>query len=501
MKKKIILIFIILVLLILGAIFIFAPKKIEKLSNVKIIDTYGKEITNYEENTIPFTIKKENEQIEVYINGKKYNNERIYNIGKYEIITKQGFKKEKSTIKINKTEKKKENTYKIYVISETLQTLLANLNISNDVDQKGFLWTARTSTINIDKIKNNIPNLEISKNNGELEIGQFKEKIVPELKEYIEKILKEDPKACFELYMEEDKFYLELELFGKIGLDDSRYEVTMYTNGTLGYTRKYDMTQKDKYERFSEEKEDYIKIVEKIKNNTIETNGYPGSYLVDKNSSVFGQNLNFDYMYISTLVRDNIKLLLQYPDMVTFEDEKVSSEMEKANIIKLVVQDEFAKLKDKEKEVFFDNIELNKEELDKNYFTDISKEYLIITGTVPFYGEYTKKEKFEEVIKQIAKEYANKYILLYKPHPRAIPNEQQEKFLNNLGIKVLPGKLPMEAISFIYPNLKLGGFDSSLYLSTDKGKTLFFFAKDKSELWSPLDVLYDTMFSEAKFYN
>ena len=82
-----------------------------------------------------------------------------------------------------------------------------------------------------------------------------------------------------------------------------------------------------------------------------------------------------------------------------------------------------------------------------------------------------------------------------------MPTEEQEKYLNDLGIKVLPGKLPMEAICFIYPSLKLGGFDSSLYLSTDEGKTLFFFAKNQTELWNPLDLLCDTLFANVKFYN
>ena len=97
--------------------------------------------------------------------------------------------------------------------------------------------------------------------------------------------------------------------------------------------------------------------------------------------------------------------------------------------------------------------------------------------------------------------YGNEYIILYKPHPRAIPTQEQEEFFNSLDIKVLPGRLPMEAISFVYPNLKLGGFGSSLYLSVDKGKTLFFIANNKQELVSPLDELYDSLFSDAKFYN
>lgn len=511
MKKKIIsvIIIVLLIAIISTVIYKIASRKNKDFTSIKILDTYGMQIENYNENTMPFVIQKENKKTNIYVNGKEYNNERIYEIGEYEILYKKGKQEEKKIIKINKVKKTEENTYKIYVISETLQTLLANLNISDEINQKGFVWTARTSTVNIEKIKKNIPNLKISQHNGELKSDEFKNLVIPEIKEYIKTILTENSNAYFELYMEEDKFYLDLELFGKIGLNDSRYNVTMYTNGTLGYTREYEMTKKDKYEKFNKEKEEYVKIVSEIKNNTMETNDIPGSYLkakaylgeVEIENELFVSQLNFDYMYISTLVRNNIKLLLQYPEMVIFEDEKVSAEMKNANIEKIVIQDEFNKLEDKEKKIFFDNIDLNKEELDKNYFSDENKEYLIITGTTPFYGEYGSRLKFENVIKQVVKDYSDKYVILYKPHPRELPNKQQEKFLNDLGIKVLPGKLPMEAICFVYPNLKLGGFDSSLYMSTDEGKTLFFFAKDKTELWSPLDVLYDTVFSDAKFYN
>ena len=482
MKKKIViaLIVVVLAIAIWGAIYIFAPRKVEKLSNVKIIDTYGNEIENYEENTMPFTIEKDKEDVKILVNGKEYNNgERIYKVGEYKVLVEYENKKELSNITIKPVEKTEENTYKIYVVSETLQTLLANLNISSNVNQKGFIWTARTSTLDMEKMKENIPNLQISNNNGTVEPGVFKENILPEIKEYVKKVLQEDKNAYFELYMEEDKFYVELELFGKIGLDDSRYEVIMYTNGTLGYVRQYEITESNKYERFCQEKEDYMNIVETVKNNTIETNGYPGSYLVDAKSQVFAQELNLDYMYISTLLRDNIKLYLQFPEMIKFEDEEISKEMEIAKIEKIVMKDEFSKLDEQEKEIFFENISLNKEELDQNYFTDETREYLIITGTTPFYGEYNNQEKFESIIKQVNQDYGEKYVILYKPHPRALPTEEQEKFLNNLGIKVLPGKLPMEAISFVYPNLKLGGFDSSLYMSTDKGETLFFFAADK----------------------
>lgn len=500
-KKYIIIAVLIIVIIAVASIIIInQPKKVEKLADIKILDSYQNEITDYNQNSSAFTIEKEKDEDKIYVNGKEYNSgERIYKVGTYKVVVKSETKNEKSIVKINEVEKKEENTYRIYVISETLQTLLANLDISSNTNQKGFLWTARTTTVNLDKVKQNIPNLQLSNNNGKLEATKFKDIVVPELKEYIKNVLKEDKNACFELYMEEDKFYLELELFGKIGLDDSRYNVIMYTNGTLGYVRQYEMTGANKYERYLKEKEDYFNIVEQIKNNTKEINDYPGSYLVDKESPVFGPEFNLDYMYISTL-RNNIKLMLQYPEMIKFEDEKVSKDMEKANIEKIVVQEKFDKLNENAKNVFFDNIELNKEELDKNYFTDANAKYLVITGTVPIY-ENIGEEKFKEIIDKVKNDYGEEYTMLYKPHPRAIPTKEQEDYFNSKGIKVLPGSLPMEAISFVYPNLQLGGFGSSLYLSVDEGKTLFFFANGKEDLVEPLNKLYDSLFSQAKFYN
>ena len=110
------------------------------------------------------------------------------------------------------------------------------------------------------------------------------------------------------------------------------------------------------------------------------------------------------------------------------------------------------------------------------------------------------QENFERLIKQVYEIYNEDYIILYKPHPSALPDESQEQFLNGLEIKVLPGTIPMEAISFIYPNLKLGGFDSSLYMSADAGKTEFFFVPNKEELVPPLNQLYDDLFSDSEFY-
>lgn len=500
-KSKVISVIAIIGIIILLILLYFSmPKKVENLSNITLKDAYGSEITDYNENVKAFTIEKHNENEKVFVNGEEYiEGKRFYEIGNYEIKVKEGMKVKKSTVKINEVEKNEENVYHIYVIAETLQTLLASLELSNDIEQQGFLWTARTSTVDLEKIKEKMPNMKLSANNGELNATDFRYKAIPEIKEYIQNILQADDNAYFKLYMAEDTFYLDLELFGKIGLNDTRYDVTMYTNGTLGYVREYELTQANKYERFLQEKKDYNNIVIGVKDNTKEYNDYPGSYMVDHNSELFNVDFNFDYMYLSTL-RPNIKLLLQYPEMVKFEDKNIEKEMENANIEKVVATEEFGKLDEKEQNNFFEFVSLDKQELDEKYFTEKDGKYLIITGTVPFDGTI-KKDKYKQIIEQVVEDYGEEYILLYKPHPRAIPTQEEEQFLNSFNIKVLPGKIPMEAISFVYSDLYLGGFGSSLYMSVDQGKTLFFFARDKEELFEPLDKLYDKMFSEAKFYN
>ena len=494
--KKIILIVIIIVICAVILFLFFRKKKVEKFSNISIIDSYNNEIIDYNENKMAFTIKTNNKK--VLVNGIEYEEgQRFYEIGEYKIKVIDGLKIEESTIKINEIEKTPENEYNIYVTTVTLQTLFAMLDMSENVNQKGFLWTQRTQTLNFDIVKEKFKNIQISQYLGETDEYKIKKQLVSEIKDYIKNVLQNDKNAYFNLYIDEYRFFLELELFGKIGLNDNRYNVNIYSDGTLSYVREYEITEENKYERFLRDKEKYYQIVDNIKSNTGNYNDYPGSYLVDKESP-YGEDYNYNYLLISTL-KSNVRYLLQYPEMFVFKDSNIEQEMNNANLVKIVVQDEYNEIPEENKEIFFESINLDKEELDQNYFKDETAKYLVITGAKPFYGTI-EQDDFERIIQEVCNEYQDEYTILYKPHPSGIPNEEQSEFLENLNIKILPGSIPMEAISFVYPNLKIGGFASSLYMSTDEGKTEFFFAENKSELVEPLNQLYDKLFSNAKFY-
>lgn len=509
MKKSYkIIIVIILVIAIVGiGIYFILNKNVKKLSNVEILDSYEIAIDDYNQNNMPFTIKRHNDNQKIKVNGKQYNDgERFYKVGKYKIEVTENFKTEKAVMEIKDIDRNSNNEYNIYINSLTLPSFMAMLDISIKENVKGYYWTQKPTSVDLESLKSQNKDFVVSEYVGNTNEIDFKLKAIPEMKNYIKEVLTNDKNAFFNLYVDDYRFYLDQELFGKIGLGDNRYNYYYYSDGTSSYVknftnktsfiyRTYKMREENGYQDFLTEKEEYENLVDGIRNNTLKYNDIPGSYMTkeDQNGYVY------DYMLIS-LLKDNVKYYLQYPEMIDFKDERVANEMKKANFVQMDLKKQFSALTEAQKEKFLNNIYLDKSEFDQKYFKNENDKYLIITGTNSFYGDLTKEE-FESIMKQVKADYGEEYTLLYKPHPSALPNDEQQSFLDSLNIKVLPGSMPMEAIMFVYPNIKLGGFASSLYLSAEKGQTLFFFAKESSELVSPLDVLYADLFSNAKFYN
>lgn len=502
-KKIMFLLFAVLILTIMGLLYYKINQqkyKVDKLSLCSVVTYDLKKIADYNNNNQAFKIVSLNENLKIKINGKKYDKEGIYKPGKYTIEVENGEKKEIATINICKLEEKERNEYDIYCINATYPLFLASMDIVKNKDNEGFLWFSRYGTLDLEKIKELNPKLTFSKYLNEDTSKKDLNRVNEEVKEYVSNILEKDKKAYFKLYIDDFLYWYEYPIFEELGISEDKYEVIMYSDGTLSYTAKYGITKDNSYDFYKQEQERYNKVLKEVRSGKYNKNINSLSYLLPSEGGDKTENLLSEYdsnfILLATL-RENVTYYMQYPELITYKDKKVERKMKKSNIKELSAIEKYRNLSEEMKNKLNEILYLDKKEMDMKYFND-SKPKLVITGSNPFYEEYTKDE-FENILEKVCNEYGEEYKLLYKPHPKAEPNEEQLTILNKFNIKVLPAKLPMEAIMFVYDDIKLGGFPSTLYMSTDSDNTLFFFEENKEDLVEPLNILYDKLFIKANF--
>lgn len=393
--------------------------------------------------------------------------------------------------KTKKEAKKDYKTYNIYIMEDTLPTLFANMDMVHQKDVPSYVWYQRKDTLDNEYLKNMFSNLVLSEHIGDGNAQNFRDTIKPEIQDYVNKALQDDSKAHFNIYVTAEYYWMEILAIEELGIPEEQINVTMYSCGTVDYVFNQEITKADKYEIFLHEKERFDKMLKEVRSGKYK-DSEDVSYFNKEKSSAKDSN----YILLNSL-RKNVVYYLQFPELITFEDPQVKECMDKSNMRKIVVKEKFNSLTDDEKADFFRCVKLDKKEFDEKYFNSEKGKYLIITGTRPFYGKYSRND-FENLIEQVYNKYKDEYKILFKPHPKAVPTEEQTAMLAEFNIDVLPAQLPMEAITFVYDNIKLGGVASSLYMSVEKGDTLFFFESNKDNLVEPLNVLYEDLFDGSK---
>ena len=209
--------------------------------------------------------------------------------------------------------------------------------------------------------------------------------------------------------------------------------------------------------------------------------------------------------YIRAAQQDNAEWWGAFPETLVSLDTKVNAEIEKAHLIKKLPENMWADLSDEQKRNFLDSVSFDKESFDQTYFAKSGK-YLIVTGTNPYTGSFTAVE-FLNVLDKIVTDYPN-YNILFKPHPASVPtppgfnqSDGVYEYMVEHDIAILPGRLPMEVISWVYGDALIGGFDSSLYMSVPGKNVAFFIAENSESLSVVTKTLYDSgMFDNIKFY-
>jgi len=341
--------------------------------------------------------------------------------------------------------------YYIYITDSELATVYTLLDLVSN-DDKSYIWYTDTSLINVNYL-NTDKNVKISKY-----IGEFNNAIIDEINEFIDDNKKN---GRFHLVLDEKYYLLEFAL----DLDDN-YDVRILSRGVESYNNYYEYEFDDGYDIYKK----YEKEFNKLKDN-------------------FDINKKYDHNYLLiSAKRNNTKYFLQYPEYITVYDKDVKNEIDKVNFDKLDPKTIYNNLSVDSQNKLLNIIGFDKKDYDNKYFTS-NKPILVVIGGE---GKYTEPE-MEDMFKQIYDKYNEAYTILFKPHEDYDLDDTKLEYLNSLNINVLPSKMPMEIISFIYSNLKIGGFPSSLLLNTKTEDVLFLFAKNNLELDSPFNkIINDT---------
>lgn len=441
--------------------------KIDKKLNFEIVDYQGNVIHNYNSNKLPFKIKSGED---IVVNDESYNPKTgFYKVGNYEL------KIEGSSYKVSINNIERNNEYDIYLTLATLPSLYGALSFANSTNES-FIWFGTSDTFDEDYLSS-LDYVTLSNNNGNKD--SIYNSLPKEIKNYIIGVLDKDDDAFFNLYLDEQISYLEYNVLSELGIDDNRYHVNYLTDGTMSYEIEYPYDKENSYKFYMEVSDSYYDILHKIRSNLISRNVVDEAY------------------FIPSLARDNVTYYLQFPSFFTSKDKKMKSIYESVNYNSVSPQERYEKLNDKEKSIFRNVIGFDKSEFDKLYFNDNSKPYLIVTGLVPIDGNLGIKT-FKNMIEYVVDEYGEKYNILYKPHPRALPDEDLISYFSSLNIGILPGKMPMEAITFVYTDLKLGGFTSSLYMSMEPDNVLFFFVENKKDIFEPIKSMLDSTYKNTE---
>lgn len=373
-------------------------------------------------------------------------------------------------------------TINLYITFGTLPTLYAGLNAIND-SSESYMWFSRKETFKTEYLPKWVTMLSSTEGYGDSMLSKFKQ--------VIQSSYKANKDVKFNLYTDDLRVHLMLELFSNNQIPTGNYSVHLLSDGTATYSYFSKLfNEKDSYSKWTE-------LSDKFSSYLRETQvGKP--YI---NSSTSTSPL-YEMMYAAAELK-NVEYWLQYPEYLTSNDPNVTLEKTKLNLVKKSPQDIYNSLSNEDKNLFSKAVGINKDQF-KNMFNNSAKPELIISGT-SLAGE---KGNFEQVISNIYKDFGNEYDLYFKPHPAWDPNTKGElkelkrkEFLDSLNIQILPAQLPMESLLWIFPDVKIGGYSSSLYMSANAEQTMFLIADKVEDLPNPLPELYDDgYFGDINFY-
>ncbi|MCL2519459.1 MAG: hypothetical protein FWE37_00445 [Spirochaetaceae bacterium] len=369
--------------------------------------------------------------------------------------------------------------YVIYIPWGTLPTLYVALHAQLH-NTPSFLWYFRVGTLNNEAQPSHLTLVGTPGATADVAL----------MGREVARIIQQNPNASFTLYtddMQAGRIFIELLIAN--GVKDGNYFVRILSDGTGTYNFYRNLFNRTGagFEVFNNAMLFYFNLFYRA--------GVTGSAAHLPRTNNNWADLANQMFALATY--PFAELWLSHPDLLLSADYRMGLARMLINAREVTPQFLFSLLNRAQTESFLQLVNF-----DRTYFDNLlgqnsaNRPPLVVTMSDPI------PANFNTILAQILRDYAD-YAIFLKPHPNAAPTAAQIAHYRSLGVvEILPARMPMEVFIWAYPHIKLGGFQSSLYMSAGLGQVLFFIANGPNDLPEPLISLYQRQgFPGVRFIN
>lgn len=403
------------------------------------------------------------------------------------------------------------HTYDFYITLGTMPTLYATLNAYARQNPNTYMWFLRGNTISREYSADFIHYFDTqSQTNAESAIDWAL------IRNKVKEIKENDPEAKFHLYCDDLRVSFIPHIFVYAGVDFEDLRVTFLSDGT----GTYDIYAKQTDAAYAGYADTWNSILDTYKNGHDNADFVP-PYEDTAKSMQQLQSLAF---YVSTF--DNVDFWVQSPDYLINSGAAVTAARAEMNIIGKNPSEMYANLPDAiradyqkvvlanalvdsetlktldDAVAYFDSklsgrdkelvliLGTNKKTLDENkFYIDETLKFYTPTVSAEDATKVTYKGKTYDITagaatvtvdgKELKIGELGVY-LFFKGHPAHPADETLQGYFAQYGIEILPHRTPVETLFWMY-DVKVGGYQSTSFLSCYKGQTEFMYEAPTTE--------------------
>lgn len=362
-----------------------------------------------------------------------------------------------------------------YMTLGTLPTLYAGLNIFNN-DHETYFWYLRGGTFDRTYFPERVHFFETQRDGATSHIDHTL------ILEQLFRLRMEHEDPYFNFYFDDLRAHYILDFPIAANIPYANYGITMLSDGTGSYST-YKAIKENEYVAFQADWDSYV--------NSYQNEGMLFNWGSDNNGMPLAKYAPFLTKYA------NVNYWLQFPEYLsntqsdTLKKDKDNFKITKKNphtMYEALDLDDLSLFNDAVLSAAETNIAYYNEQ-----FINRDRDILIITGT-----NLRGLETNVDYIDQVISDYGDTHYMYFKPHPAYPPDGELNSYFDDNDIITLPHRTPMEAILWMYPDVYIGGYNSSLYMSSEPGQTLFFFG----EITDPLTDLEELgHFDNVTYYS